>query len=189
MVFHLKSVVGSDMIMRREHIFFQRALRAFEQNPNICILGNTKVKRLSICSFLIRHGKYYLHHNFLCALLNDLFGIQARSGCACAGPYLQVRLRMTREMDSQLEYLVGKCGYWGLKPGVCRLNFNFFYTQAEVDYVIDAVLFLAEHAWKFAPEYCFEPFSGKWFHRRYNHNKICFINLYLTFIAIGFQSL
>jgi selenocysteine lyase/cysteine desulfurase len=29
----------------------------------------------------------YLHHNFVCLLLNDLFGIQVRSGCACAGPY------------------------------------------------------------------------------------------------------
>ena len=29
----------------------------------------------------------YLHHNFVVALLNDLFGIQARGGCSCAGPY------------------------------------------------------------------------------------------------------
>ena len=29
----------------------------------------------------------HLHHNFVVALLNDLFGIQARGGCSCAGPY------------------------------------------------------------------------------------------------------
>ena len=29
----------------------------------------------------------YLHHNFVVALLNDLFGIQSRGGCSCAGPY------------------------------------------------------------------------------------------------------
>ena len=28
-----------------------------------------------------------LHHNFVVALLNDLFGIQSRGGCSCAGPY------------------------------------------------------------------------------------------------------
>jgi selenocysteine lyase/cysteine desulfurase len=28
-----------------------------------------------------------LHGPFVAALLNDLFGIQARGGCACAGPY------------------------------------------------------------------------------------------------------
>jgi hypothetical protein len=34
--------------------------------------------RLSIVSFRIRHGAEYLHHNFVVALLNDLFGVQAR---------------------------------------------------------------------------------------------------------------
>ena len=29
----------------------------------------------------------YLHHNFVVAVLNDLFGIQSRGGCSCAGPY------------------------------------------------------------------------------------------------------
>ncbi|CAN1342765.1 hypothetical protein LINPERPRIM_LOCUS39560 [Linum perenne] len=28
-----------------------------------------------------------LHGPFVAVLLNDLFGIQARGGCACAGPY------------------------------------------------------------------------------------------------------
>ncbi len=37
-------------------------------------------------SFVVRHGGRYLHHNFVVALLNDLFGIQARGGCSCAGP-------------------------------------------------------------------------------------------------------
>jgi selenocysteine lyase/cysteine desulfurase len=35
--------------------------------------------------------KKYLHYNFICSLLNDLFGIQVRSGCACAGPYVLVK--------------------------------------------------------------------------------------------------
>ena len=36
-----------------------------------------------------RHGALrLLHHNFVVALLSDLFGIQARGGCFCAGPYL-----------------------------------------------------------------------------------------------------
>ncbi|KAJ1487475.1 hypothetical protein T484DRAFT_3629319 [Baffinella frigidus] len=32
-------------------------------------------------------GVKSLHHNFVVALLNDLFGIQSRGGCSCAGPY------------------------------------------------------------------------------------------------------
>lgn len=46
------------------------------------------VKRLPIFSFVVRHPRgVFLHHNFVCAVLNDVFGIQARGGCACAGPY------------------------------------------------------------------------------------------------------
>ena len=55
-------------------------------------------------SFLVRHGDLYLHHNFVVALLNDLFGIQARGGCSCAGPYGHRLLGIDLE---QLEPLPG----------------------------------------------------------------------------------
>lgn len=32
----------------------------------------------------------FLHYNYVCALLNDLYGVQCRGGCMCAGPYAQV---------------------------------------------------------------------------------------------------
>lgn len=32
-------------------------------------------------------SRRYLHWNFVSMLLSDLFGIQTRSGCVCAGPY------------------------------------------------------------------------------------------------------
>ena len=38
-------------------------------------------------SFAIRRDGRYLHHNLVVAMLNDLFGIQSRGGCSCAGPY------------------------------------------------------------------------------------------------------
>jgi selenocysteine lyase/cysteine desulfurase len=51
--------------------------------------GGGGTRRLPIVSFMIRRsrGGRYLHYNYVCALLNDLFGIQSRGGCACAGPY------------------------------------------------------------------------------------------------------
>ena len=33
----------------------------------------------------MRCGPAWLHHNFVCQLLNDLFGVQVRGGCQCAG--------------------------------------------------------------------------------------------------------
>lgn len=70
----------------------RRALAIWSNNRNIVLLGNTSVPRLPIFSFLIKdpYSGVFLHHNYVCALLNDVFGIQARGGCACAGPYAQV---------------------------------------------------------------------------------------------------
>ena len=40
-------------------------------------------------SFALRYSGLYLHQNFVAAVLNDVFGVQSRGGCACAGPYAQ----------------------------------------------------------------------------------------------------
>ena len=59
-------------------------MKFFKKIPNLVLLGNTKLERLPIFSFLIKHEQsgLYLHHNFVTALLNDLFGIHSRSGFA-----------------------------------------------------------------------------------------------------------
>ena len=69
----------------------RKGIDFFKKIPNLILLGNTEIERLPIFTFLIRNEEtgYYLHHNFVTALLNDLFGIQSRSGCACAGPYVR----------------------------------------------------------------------------------------------------
>ena len=83
LVFQLKRL-GYDTIYEREHQFVKRAINYWDEHPNIAILGNKNAWRLSIVSFMIRHGNGYLHHNAVVALLNDVFGIQARGGCSCA---------------------------------------------------------------------------------------------------------
>ena len=78
--------------------FSRKAFKVWNANPNITILGSSSVHRLPIFSLLVHHwdsGKL-LHHNFVSVLLNDLYGIQTRGGCACAGPYAQVRANSDR---------------------------------------------------------------------------------------------
>ncbi len=82
LVFQLKEAVGADAIREREVDFIQRAIASWSANPNIQILGNKEAWRLSIVSFIVKHKRAYLHHNFVVALLNDLFGIQSRGGGA-----------------------------------------------------------------------------------------------------------
>lgn len=73
----------------REEELVKRFFRHFKKTKTLILLGSQTASRLPIFSFLIYvpHVCKYLHHNFVCLLLNDLFGIQVRSGCACAGPY------------------------------------------------------------------------------------------------------
>lgn len=82
------------VIFNRTVFRFRLASEVFSKSKNLIVLGNLKTSRLPVFSFLIQHkdNGLFLHHNFVSSLLNDLFGIQSRGGCACAGPYAQVFL-------------------------------------------------------------------------------------------------
>ena len=56
--------------------------------PNLFLLGNNALPKVAIYTFIIKSkmGKI-LHPNFVCSLLNDLFGIQSRAGCQCSAIY------------------------------------------------------------------------------------------------------
>jgi selenocysteine lyase/cysteine desulfurase len=163
LVFQLKEAVGTDVIRAREHDFIRRAIESWETNENLQILGNRDAWRLSIVSFVVRHGAKVLHHNFVAALLNDLFGIQARSGCSCAGPYghrlLGIDLAKSREFEQQIVR-----GCEGVKPGWVRVNFNYFISEASFHYLLEAVHLVARFGHRMLPDYTFEPKTGLWRH-------------------------
>ncbi len=130
------------------------------------MLGNPHADRLSILSFVVRrpNGRY-LHHNFVVALLNDLFGIQARGGCSCAGPYGHRLLGIDLDHSSRFEQEV-MAGCDGIKPGWTRVSFNYFLSEAVCRYIVDAVDLIARDGWKLLPDYRFDPYSGLWRHHR-----------------------
>ncbi|CEG47580.1 hypothetical protein F444_17437, partial [Plasmopara halstedii] len=108
--------------------------------------------QLPIFSMMIRFDDRFLHHNFVCALLNDLFGIQARGGCQCAGPYAARMLGLNIKHTIALEHAFTEEDEV-IKPGVVRMSFPYFADDAEVEYILDAVRFIAEEGWKFLPQY------------------------------------
>jgi len=165
LVFQLKEAVGVDVIREHEEYYLRRAATAWADEPAIEILGNLDAERLSIVSFVVRapSGRY-LHHNFVVALLNDLFGIQARGGCSCAGPYghqlLGIDLDTSHAFAREIEH-----GCEGIKPGWVRVNFNYFISPTVLDYVIEAVMLVAREGWRLLPDYRFDPDHGLWRHR------------------------
>ncbi len=165
LVFQLKEAVGVEVIRQREEDFIRRAIDSWSQNPNIRILGNRSAWRLSIVSFVVRHEARYLHHNFVVALLNDLFGIQARGGCSCAGPYGHRLLGIDLDTSKEFEREIVR-GCEGIKPGWVRMNFNYFLSEEVFAFMLKAVHWVAEHGWKLLPHYQFFPESGVWRHQQ-----------------------
>jgi selenocysteine lyase/cysteine desulfurase len=166
LVFQLKQAVGVPTIQRYEHSFWGRAIERWRQNPAIEVLGNTDVERLSIVSFVIRRpGGKYLHHNFVVALLSDLFGIQARGGCSCAGPYGHRLLGIDPPTSRLYEHEISQ-GCEGIKPGWTRLSFNYFISEAVFDYLVESVDLVATHGWRMLGQYDFDVASGLWQHQQ-----------------------
>lgn len=164
LVFKLKEAVGVDTIRAREAHFLERAVTAWHEEPAIEILGNLEAERLSIVSFVVRgRGGRYLHHNFVVAVLNDLFGIQARGGCSCAGPYGHHLLGIDLERSHEFEREIAR-GCEGIKPGWVRVNFNYFISDVVADYVIEAVRLVAREGWRLLGDYDFDPATGLWRH-------------------------
>ncbi|MCA9678752.1 MAG: aminotransferase class V-fold PLP-dependent enzyme, partial [Myxococcales bacterium] len=165
LVFQLKEAVGYEAIRDREESFIRRAIASWQSNPNLVILGNKDAWRLSIVSFVVRHRGDYLHHNYVVALLNDLFGIQARGGCSCAGPYGHRLLGIDLDTSKEFEREIVR-GCEGVKPGWVRVNFNYFLSEAQFEFLIDAIHLVATDGWKLLPQYRFHPETGLWHHRR-----------------------
>ena len=126
--------------------------------------------------------RLYLHHNFVSAVLNDLFGIQARGGCACAGPYAQDLLGIDPVLAAAYESILledsrldrthlrrhGEHSDHELfRPGFVRLNFPFFMPGDEVDFVLSAIHFIAKSGWKLLAQYNCNNETGEWRHKKH----------------------
>jgi selenocysteine lyase/cysteine desulfurase len=167
LVFEIKDRVGVDVIEQREHELTSRALASWGDNDNIEILGNPDAaRRVGIISFNVRDSSgHYLHHKFVTALLNDLFGIQSRAGCSCAGPYGHRLLNIDLDTSERYRNVVQQ-GHCGMKPGWCRVGLHWVMDDAEAGYVIDAVNFIANHGHHFLALYDFDLSSGTWSHKQ-----------------------
>ncbi|CAF3369458.1 unnamed protein product [Rotaria socialis] len=177
LVFALKNTVGHEIIVAREDELVVRFIQQFRNSEKLIILGPLDVPRLAIFSFLIYVpliGKY-LHHNFVCSLLNDLFGIQVRSGCSCAGPYVLDLLKIdektaniytrfitenpSRRIDDDNSEIPQNAL---MKPGFTRLNLSYFIDDNEVNYILKAVDFISKYGWRFLPLYTYNTRTAIW---------------------------
>lgn len=166
LAFEVKKNITTAKILKREHALLGRAMERWQKHPGITILGNPDPsKRIAIISFTIGDpdGRT-LHPKLVTVLLNDLFGIQSRAGCSCAGPYGHHLLGIEEPLSERYREWVKK-GYAGIKPGWCRVGFHYAMDDAEVEYIIEAVEFIASSGHLFLPLYRFDLATGMWSYR------------------------
>ncbi len=155
--------IGWDEIAGREHSHLECALDRLGICTGVELYGpQDAAQRIGLVSFNLRTESGALIHPKLTArLLNDLFGIQARAGCSCAGPYGHHLLALD-VVSSALYRDAVMDGYAGLRPGWVRISLHWSMDEAERDYLIEAIEFLAVKAERFLPAYRFEPATGHW---------------------------
>ncbi|XP_028766085.1 uncharacterized protein LOC114723983 [Neltuma alba] len=102
-----------------------------------------------------------LNGAFVATLLNDLFGIQSRGGCACAGPYGHTLLNINKSHSLAIRSAVEE-GYVGVKPGWTRVSFPYYMSEEDFEFIISAMEFIADYGQRFLPLYSFNLRNGSW---------------------------
>ena len=179
LAFQTKARVGAATVRDAERRLREAVYASLTANANIAVLGlgadsrdetNPAIDRLPIASFLIRapadaQGKSrFLHHSFVCAVLNDVFGVQARGGCACAGPYALRLLGLDPAGAAALETLLLDQSEV-MRPGFARLSLPYFASPAETEYALAAVHAVADHGWRLLTLYRLDAKTGEWRHK------------------------
>lgn len=150
LVFLVKQAIGIEKIASRNAELTAKVFAAWERIKGIEILGNLLAPRLPIFSFRIKDGcGGYMHQQLITRMLSDCYGIQARGGCACAGPYVHHLLEIDAAQSNRIRNQI-IAGNELQKPGFTRLNFSFLLPDEKIDFIIDSVAQLSREAPKLA---------------------------------------
>lgn len=134
-----------------------KAVQAWRRNPLIEILGDDHAEALPIVSFCVRdrHGGM-VHHQLVTRILSDCFGVQARGGCACAGPYVHRLLNIDEQESQAIRQAISNADELE-KPGFVRVNFSPLMDEDELTTLIEAVDRVARESDRYARHYVADP--------------------------------
>jgi len=137
---NLKEQMGTKNIKAREDEILDIAFNELGKIPEVNILADNIKDRLGVISFYIAH----IHYNLLVKLLNDLFGIQVRGGCACAGTYGHFMLDVTFEQSKEITEEINS-GDLSHKPGWVRWSLHPTTTNQEVIDFAEALKYIIKN--------------------------------------------
>ncbi|HEY4326816.1 MAG TPA: aminotransferase class V-fold PLP-dependent enzyme [Mucilaginibacter sp.] len=150
MCIRLKEEMGVENILQREEEILEIIFGRFSKMKNVEILEGGTKRRLGVISFIVTGA----HYNLIVKILNDRFGIQTRGGCSCAGTYGHRLLHVDKRRSYEILDLI-RSGDLLQKPGWIRLSIHPTMTNAEVDFIMNAIEATASHFKQWMRDYIY----------------------------------
>jgi len=142
----VKEAMGQDWLDARHAALRTRAVAAFDALPGFHYAGKgTPAPALPFFSFWLEGRD---RHAQITRALSDHFGIQTRSGCACAGPYGHRLFAIGHEESDQIRRRI-QAGDDTARPGFTRFNLSALMTEEKADLVLDAIAQIARDPARF----------------------------------------
>jgi len=157
MCIRLKEEMGVENILNREEEMLQLIFARFSKMDKVDILEGNITKRLGVISFIVKGA----HHNLIVKLLNDKFGIQTRGGCSCAGTYGHMLLHVNKARSYDILNSI-RSGNLMCKPGWIRLSVHPTMTNAEIDFIMEAIELTVCHFQDWMKDYTYDPISNEY---------------------------
>lgn len=155
----LKEQMGTANILKREEEILSFAFKEMKTIPGLRILADNVHKRLGVISFYI----IGIHYNLVVKLLSDMYGIQVRGGCACAGTYGHYLLDVSYDKSHNITSKINT-GDLSEKPGWVRLSIHPTLTNSEMETFIDAVRYIAANIDQLRKDYIYNSKKNEFIH-------------------------
>ncbi|GHA35499.1 aminotransferase class V [Devosia pacifica] len=161
LAFAVKAHAGAERIAERNAELTKMAFDAWQNTKGLGLLGHPDADRLPIFSFTVTTPEgETVHPQLVTRLLSDLYGIQARGGCSCAGPYGHRLLDIDQPQSEQMLTAILD-GREIDKPGWTRINLSWTMSDADVAQILEAVKTLPEESARHAHLYTVDPATAR----------------------------
>lgn len=156
----LKEEMGVDKIMQREHEIIDLVWEKIQKIKGVHLLANNIKDRLCVFSFVVKD----VHYNLVVKILNDLFGIQTRGGCSCAGTYGHYLLDIAENESRALscEFASGDLSH---KPGWIRMSLHPTSSNTEIIKILEALDHVIQNHAQYSENYVYNKANNEWYHK------------------------
>ena len=172
---NLKDDMGVKNIQKREDELLSIALKRFREIPKVHLLANNINERLGIISFYVEG----IHFNLMVKLLNDLFGIQMRGGCSCAGTYGHYLLHIDPSRSKKITDMIDNHDF-SEKPGWVRFSIHPTMTEDELNFVMDGIKDIVANVDKYLKDYKYNRVNNEYYHITELENMFEFLDDWFT---------